>query len=397
MEAPALNIPASKNTVSVAVVDSASDISVPMVVFMTPAVPGFEKLKAGSFFFLIEHSSGKEGEVPRRILFDLGLRQDWATGLSPASIKGLQFMLDMKTTDGQRASSIDVKNDAHTILKEGGVDTDSIEAIIWSHSHVDHTGNPSLFGPNTALVIGPGFGTGTCSCSHHHTSDHPATDEALAPHIFPGYPEDPESVLLESDYKGRTLRELTSAEFDAGGIKIAGIRALDYFGDGSFYLLDTPGHSPGHLCGLARVQSGPEEKDNHFVLMLGDGIHHMAEMRPNPYKPLPSEWAESKLLSHFPEGSTTAPLLKPAGTKGESIHLDPEQATTIINNLSTLDAHSNVFSVAAHDMHVYKVLEDAQKTGAPALFPGGTVNDFVARGFVEKTQWSFLEDMAHLK
>ncbi|CAK7212214.1 hypothetical protein SCUCBS95973_001375 [Sporothrix curviconia] len=395
MEAPALDIPASKNTVSVAVVDSASDIIVPTGAFMSPLVPGFEKLEARSFFFLIEQAAGQDGKAPRRILFDLGLRQDWATGLSPVSVKGLRAMLDMKTTEGEPAAKIEVTNDAHTILQQGGVDTDSIEAIVWSHSHVDHTGNPSLFGPNTALVIGPGFGTGTCSCIQHQGHSHPATDEALAPHIFPGYPQDPESVLLESDYKGRTLRELTSADF--GTTTIAGLRAFDYFGDGSFYLLDTPGHSPGHLCGLARVQAGPAAADNHFVLMLGDGIHHMSEMRPNPYKPLPAEYAQSTtLFSHFPGGSPTKPLFVPAGTKGASVHLDPQQATAIIAQLAALDAHDNVFSVAAHDMHVYKVLVDAAKTGAPALFPDGTVNDFVARGFVQQTQWTFMKDLVHL-
>ncbi|CAK7225360.1 hypothetical protein SEUCBS140593_005878 [Sporothrix eucalyptigena] len=390
MDPPALDIPKSTHTVSVSVIDSTSDIIVPNAFFLQPQVPGFETMRARSVFFLIECPSDNGGP-PRRILFDLGTRADWATGLSPATLASLQPMTTLKTSTGEPAGEITVEKDAHTILKEGCLEPDSIEAIIWSHAHVDHTGNPALFGQNTGLVIGPGFGSCTCNSgpgSDDH--DHEKTDQALQPHIFPGYPADPESLLLESDYKGRNLRELTSAEFDRAGITIAGLRALDYFGDGSFYLLDTPGHSPGHLCGLARVQ------EDHFILMLGDGIHHMAELRPNPYKPLPQKYVDSKLLSHFPEGAPDKALFRPAGPKGASMHLDPDQAAVIIAKLQVLDAHSNVFAVAAHDGHVFAALVDAHKDGEPALFPSGTVNDFVARGYVEKTQWTFLKDFAHL-
>ncbi|CAK7241309.1 MAG: hypothetical protein STHCBS139747_002770 [Sporothrix thermara] len=398
MEAPALNIPASTNTVSVSVVDSTSAITVPTVSFLSPLVKGFEKLdNVPAVFFLIEHASDKEGEPPRRLIFDLGVRSDWATGFSPATMQGLGDMMSIKTSDGEPAAGLAVEKDAHTVLEDGGVDPDTIEAIIWSHAHIDHTGNPGLFGPKTDLIIGPGFGSGTRGCSMHAHGAATTTDAPLQPHLFPGYPADPESLLLETDYKGRTLRELTSAEFDAAGIDISGIRALDYFGDGSFYLLDTPGHAPGHLCGLARVRSGPAPEDNHFVLMLGDAIHHMAEMRPNPYKPLPAAHAETKLLSHFPESSTTAPLFRPAGPQGATAHLNPDQATAVISKLAVLDAHSNVFCIAAHEKHTFRALQEAHKTGPPALFPGGTVDDFVARGFVEQTQWTFLKDLAHLE
>ena len=33
-------------------------------------------------------------------------------------------------------------------------------------------------------------------------------------------------------------------------------RALDYFGDGSFWILDAPGHMPGNLAAAARLQDG---------------------------------------------------------------------------------------------------------------------------------------------
>lgn len=33
-------------------------------------------------------------------------------------------------------------------------------------------------------------------------------------------------------------------------------KALDYFGDGSFWVLDAPGHMPGNLAAAARLRDG---------------------------------------------------------------------------------------------------------------------------------------------
>lgn len=89
-----------------------------------------------------------------------------------------------------------------------------------SHHHPDHTGNPAGFPRTTEVVVGPGF------------------KETL----LPGYPTDPKGLVLENDYQGRTVRQINFDE-DASGLTIGGFRALDYFGDGSFYLLETPGVS----------------------------------------------------------------------------------------------------------------------------------------------------------
>lgn len=60
--------------------------------------------------------------------------------------------------------------------------------------------------------------------------------------MIPGYPKNPESLILESDYEGRNLRQVNFEE-ESNGLEIGGYRAFDYFGDGSFYLLETPGVS----------------------------------------------------------------------------------------------------------------------------------------------------------
>jgi glyoxylase-like metal-dependent hydrolase (beta-lactamase superfamily II) len=199
----------------------------PISKYLQPDYVGIDRLVGASFSFLIEHPERKP------ILFDLGVRKDWHDFPSYERWQSMKW-------------EIVVDRDVATILKENNVDVDggAIESIIWSHHHWDHLGNASLFPHSTEVVVGPGF---------------------KAAHL-PGYPTNPDSLILESDLKGRKLRE---AEFsaDGEGFKIGRFRAMDYFGDGSFYLLDTPGHSVGHICGLARTSTSPDS----FVFMGGDG------------------------------------------------------------------------------------------------------------------------------
>lgn len=46
--------------------------------------------------------------------------------------------------------------------------------------------------------------------------------------------------MLETDFAGRKTREIL---FEDSNIEIGGFQAVDYFGDGSFYLLYAPGVS----------------------------------------------------------------------------------------------------------------------------------------------------------
>lgn len=86
----------------------------------------------------------------------------------------------------------------------------------------------------------------------------------------PAYPINEESQLLETDWEGRELVEL---EFKSG-LRLGRFRAVDYFNDGSFYILDAPGHAVGHICALARVSKGSRVEEDTFVFMGGDACHH---------------------------------------------------------------------------------------------------------------------------
>lgn len=44
-------------------------------------------------------------------------------------------------------------------------------------------------------------------------------------------------------------------------------RAVDYYGDGSFYLVESPGHMPGHMAAAIRIAP------NSFVFLAADTCH----------------------------------------------------------------------------------------------------------------------------
>jgi glyoxylase-like metal-dependent hydrolase (beta-lactamase superfamily II) len=91
-----------------------------------------------------------------------------------------------------------------------------------SHSHWDHIGNTELFPLTTALVVGPG----------------------TQAHVRPGRPLSLRSHPMESEFVGRKVVEIEFAESDP---VLLGLKMHDFFGDGSFYLVEAPGVSCGSL------------------------------------------------------------------------------------------------------------------------------------------------------
>lgn len=185
--------------------------------------------------------------------------------------------------------------------------------------------------------------------------------------MLPGYPPNFESTIRADAWKDRELKEL---EFK-GDLKIGRFRALDYFGDGSFYLLDTPGHCIGNLAALARVTSSPDT----FVLMGGDTAHHAAEIRPSKWLPLP-EKAKRNIRE---DRGRTAPYLR----QREHFPHNYEQAEDTLVGVQEFDAHETIFVVLAHDRHIKDIID---------LFPD-PLNAWKEKGFDEDSRWKFLEDI----
>ena len=189
----------------------------------------------------------------------------------------------------------------------------------------------------------------------------------------------------EKAWEGRTLREI---DFDGDGksLRIGQYKAFDFYGDGSFYFLDTPGHAIGHMCGLARTSADPPE----FIFMGGDIAHHGAEFRPTQYLPLPETVpAFSKNVPVCPGSmfeaihrnkSSTEPFYVPVS---DGVHHDSAEATRSIEKLYEFDAHDNVFVNIAHDMTIYDVVEYYPKTA----------NGWSQKGWKQDGRWRFLQDL----
>jgi glyoxylase-like metal-dependent hydrolase (beta-lactamase superfamily II) len=346
---PELHIPVSSSIVDVSIINSSGYmLGLPFNFFYEPSIVGHDYLAVPALSFLIEHED-------TALIFDLGFRKD-IDNIPPP----LQEMASLVT--------VEVPTDVHEILTESGFNMSSIEGIIWSHAHFDHVGNPATFDLDIPLIVGPGF----------------------KEHKYPGYPTVETAHFFESDIAGREIIEI-SFPGCAPGLKIGHFDAFDYFGDGSFYILNSPGHEIGHISALARVTSNPDS----FILMGGDAVHHAAVLRPHEWQPIPESISPNPFTakqappcpgdifdSILREGNDHQPFYVPSTTAGQNY--DVEEMARSIHKLQETDAHDNILIIPAHDEYALNVVD---------LYPA-KANDFMAKGWVEKTRWAFLYDFA---
>ena len=96
-------------------------------------------------------------------------------------------------------------------------------------------------------------------------------------------------------------------------------RAVDFYGDGSLYLVDSPGHLLGHLAAAARIAP------NSFLFLAGDTCHNRICYSPG-----------ERLIS-------------------ELNHMDIETARHTVKRLVKLnDEYPNVIIMIAHDAELAK-------------------------------------------
>ncbi|KAK5045910.1 hypothetical protein LTR84_008696 [Exophiala bonariae] len=355
---PKLSIPPGASA-KVQIIDTTSRIDAPLALFMQPVIGDFDTIRGTpAFSFLVEQVSSQ-----RKVVFDLGLRKDWQN-LPPAT-------LALVSTPGWTLES---EKNVSEILQENDVDVagGAIEAVIWSHWHFDHIGDMTSFPESTVLISGKG----------------------VAEALLPGFPTNPESLLLESDFFGREHREIDFG--DESGIQLGHFTAVDYFQDGSFYLLNAPGHAIGHICGLARVTSAQEgAAEDTFIFMGGDAAHHGGEFRPSQYLPLPKEIRPSPYKHKYPIACPghVFQAIHP-GEKGDApfyhiegvLHHDTKDATQSAANMAEFDAHENVLVIVAHDATLLDPSIGIE------YFPNGTMKDWKAKGYANRLHWAFLQD-----
>jgi glyoxylase-like metal-dependent hydrolase (beta-lactamase superfamily II) len=321
---------------------------------LTPDIPQHQYLDLPSFSFLIDHPGSQ-----RKILFDLGLRKEFSSH-SPAVEKFLvESGWDLRVT-----------KDIPEILKEGNLSPTDIEALIFSHHHFDHVGDLSQFPSTTEVVVGPGFKNA----------------------YLPGWPVNSQSSLIDDDWKNHHVREIT---FDVGleCLSIGGFPAFDYFGDGSFFLLNAPGHTIGHLAVLARISLASTSSGEHpsqdprdkFVFLGGDICHYPGVFRPTTHSPLDAE-AQAALyacpasffLHVHPEKSREKPYYRmPAHCT-----VDEKAAKDSIQQLCAFDANEDVLVIISHDASLIENME---------FFP--KLINVWEREEKATLKWAFLKDL----
>ncbi|KAG2144504.1 beta-lactamase-like protein [Suillus clintonianus] len=183
-----------------------------------------EPIVCPSLAFFLRHSKSD-----KRVVFDLGIHKN-IKEFAPAATE--QFLPDVKQTVAES-------------LESGGVPPSSVDLVVLSHLHWDHVGDPSPFttaefvlgeGSKKALSLEPGF--------------------SLNPAFF-------SSIRVPED----RLRFITASDLNVAIGPYP--RAMDFFGDGSMYIVDAPGHVDGHINILARTSA-----DGAWILLGADSAHH---------------------------------------------------------------------------------------------------------------------------
>ncbi|KAI8975870.1 beta-lactamase-like protein [Trametes punicea] len=245
--------------------------------------------------FLLRHSSRRD-----TFLFDLGTRKDWHN-LPPASLKYAIEHLEFR---------IDVREDVVDALAKGGLKPADIDYVCYSHLHLDHTGDAAPFTKATFLV-----------------------GEAARPLVENGYPKNPDATISAD-----VLPAGRSTYFDPANWPPLGPfpHALDFYGDGSLYVVDAgAGHFPGHLNLLARTSP-----DGGWIFLAGDSAHHWALIT-----------GEGKIARTDRFGCA---------------HVDVAASEEHISRIRTLvEENPRVRVILAHDEPWY-----SQNKGGPAFLPG---------------------------
>lgn len=243
---PTVILPAPSPTQTYVTISAlqAGHLTLPEALFVTDADPT-KRATVPSLAFLIQHPSPTRPSKPDTLVFDLGLKRDFA-GYRDAQQHHI----------AQRQPTT-VSPDAAASLRKGGLAPEDVDTVVLSHVHWDHVGTPSDFA-NAQFVVG-------CGTMH-----------LLASGGGPLYP----SELFNRD---ELPRERTTefppvrSEDVAKGFErqtehvwkpVVGFPAtIDFYSDGSLYVVDAPGHLPGHVNLLARI--GPRK----WVYLGGDCCH----------------------------------------------------------------------------------------------------------------------------
>jgi glyoxylase-like metal-dependent hydrolase (beta-lactamase superfamily II) len=207
------------------------------------------KFLVPSLCFLIQHvipASSTGPEKTTRIVLDLGLRRDLTKYPEP---------LQRHCASRQPMST---DPDVVKSLAKGGLTVDDIDYVMLSHVHYDHVGMPSDFSnPKTKFIIGPGAGDLLSGKTTLDIGSHSVFEPDLLPADRTIELSAPSSG--EASYDGQWKWTQYCLFPDT----------IDFFGDGSLFIVNAPGHLPGHINLLAPSAS----LSGKAVYLAGDACH----------------------------------------------------------------------------------------------------------------------------
>ncbi|OQU95875.1 hypothetical protein CLAIMM_02039 [Cladophialophora immunda] len=220
-------------------------VTLPERLFVTDADPEKASM-VPSMCFLIEHPVAGSPGKSERIVFDLGIKRDlsaYAPGMQPHISKRQPIVTSPDTKES---------------LAKGGLDAaKDIDYVMLSHVHWDHIGTPSDYTGSNFIV-----GSGTFYILEHGAPHYTKAMMEVKPLPTDRTQELPPTP--NSTHKDQAFVHQTSHKWQ----RISTLaNAVDFFGDGSFYLVDSPGHLRGHMNALLRV--APDK----WVYLGGDCCH----------------------------------------------------------------------------------------------------------------------------
>ncbi|KAI1618179.1 beta-lactamase-like protein [Exophiala viscosa] len=200
-------------------------------------------------------------------------------------------------------------------LQAHGTQPTDVNTVIFSHAHFDHCRPIAKTFPNAMGYFGPGTADECMGKLEPYNTD-PKIGHKFDPRIF-------DRKISKEKWEELQGPWVRFGPFD---------KAMDFFGNGSLWVIQGPGHMVGNLCAAARLEDG------HWVLLGSDCSHTMALV----------------------EGKhEIAELIRPDGSRF-CVHEDLDQAKETMRKIRELKQQHGFHIALAHDATWMKAKERDQ-------------------------------------
>lgn len=317
----------------------AGHITLPERLFVTDADPGL-RVTVPSLSFLIQHQpSSLTAQKTTRIVFDLGVKRD-LTGYREMQLAHVAqrqpIITNPDCADSLRKGNTDSRdldrNFSQQLLDPGK----DIDFVILSHVHWDHVGTPSDFN-NATFIVGSGTldllknGAGPLYSAELFNQDElPRLRTVELPPVKRHHSNEYNDTPLAPKHTDTSAQSVANLPQPAGQWAWQPLsvfpNALDFFGDGSLFVIDSPGHLYGHVNLLARLS------EDKYLYLGGDCCHD------------PRILSGEKNIAMYDDGR--------GGVR--SVHVHTETARATLDNISSFlrdrgSGNVQIEVVLAHD------------------------------------------------